>query len=83
VTPRRSCFILRIALQQFHRTSRWRIADKRSSKRCYDANNNRTSLRRRDGQTISYPYDFLNRAYHQTEPVAANCVTYGDCWMAG
>lgn len=42
----------------------------------YDANNNRTSLRRRDGQTISYSYDALNRVYQQTEPLAANSVTY-------
>ena len=42
----------------------------------YDANNNRTSVRKRDGQTISYSYDALNRVHLKTEPVAANSVTY-------
>lgn len=42
----------------------------------YDPNGNRLSLRKRDGQVISYLYDALNRMYQQTEPVAANSVSY-------
>ena len=43
----------------------------------YDGNGNRTSVRKRDGQTISYGYDALNRMSQKTEPVASNSVTYG------
>lgn len=46
----------------------------------YDQNGdriNRTSLRKRDGQTISYSYDALNRMSTKTEPVASLSVTYG------
>ena len=34
----------------------------------YDANGNRTSLRKRDGRTIAYAYDALNRATSKTYP---------------
>jgi len=34
----------------------------------YDANGNRTSLRKRDGRTIAYDYDALNRATAKTYP---------------
>jgi RHS repeat-associated protein len=43
----------------------------------YDPNGNRTSVRKRDGQTISYGFDALNRMSQKTEPVASNSVTYG------
>ncbi len=42
----------------------------------YDPNGNRTSLRKRDGQVISYVPDALNRIYQKTEPAAGNSVTY-------
>jgi len=34
----------------------------------YDANGNRTSLRKRDGRTIAYSYDALNRVASKTYP---------------
>jgi len=34
----------------------------------YDANGNRTSLRKRDGRTIAYAYDALNRVTSKTYP---------------
>jgi len=43
----------------------------------YDDNGNRISLRKRDGQSISYSYDALNRLLVKTVPVAANSVYYG------
>jgi len=43
----------------------------------YDPNGNRTSVRKRDGQAISYGYDAVNRMSQKTEPVASNSVTYG------
>jgi RHS repeat-associated protein len=42
----------------------------------YDPNGNRTSLRKRDGQAVSYSYDALNRMATKTEPVASQSVTY-------
>ncbi|MGN6849199.1 MAG: RHS repeat-associated core domain-containing protein, partial [Sphingomicrobium sp.] len=42
----------------------------------YDANDNRTSLRKRDGQIISYGYDALNRVSSKAVPGGHN-VTYG------
>ena len=44
----------------------------------YDANGNRTSLRKRDGRTIAYEYDALNRATSKTYPQGgARGVYYG------
>ncbi len=37
----------------------------------YDANANRTSLRKRDGVTLVYAYDALNRMTHKTVPASA------------
>jgi RHS repeat-associated protein len=37
----------------------------------YDANGNRTSLRKRDGSTITYQYDNLNRVIRKTVPERA------------
>jgi RHS repeat-associated protein len=37
----------------------------------YDANGNRTSLRKRDGTTIGYQYDVLNRVFLKTVPTSA------------
>lgn len=46
----------------------------------YDANSNRTSLRKRDGRTISYEYDTLNRIYRKDVP---NTQSYDrDVWYA-
>lgn len=36
----------------------------------YDANNNKTSWRRRNGYTINYAYDALNREYFKDVPVS-------------
>ncbi len=38
----------------------------------YDANGNRTSLRKRDGTTITYQYDALNRMTQKAAPVSAS-----------
>jgi RHS repeat-associated protein len=38
----------------------------------YDANGNRTSLRKRDGVTIGYAYDALNRVTQKTVPISAS-----------
>src|SRR3546814_4185050 len=35
---------------------------------CYDANGNRTSLRQRDGSTLTYQYDALNRMTKKVVP---------------
>lgn len=35
----------------------------------YDTNNNRTRLRKRDGRSITYKYDALNRVSHKIPPV--------------
>ncbi len=43
----------------------------------YDANNNRTSLRKRDGQNISYEYDALNRLSIKDVPGTPSDVYYG------
>jgi len=43
----------------------------------YDNNGNRTSLRKRDGQTISYQYDALNRMTFKQVPNASQDVSYG------
>ena len=43
----------------------------------YDPDDNRTSVRRRNGQTITYGFDALNRMAQKTEPVSSNSVTYG------
>jgi RHS repeat-associated protein len=42
----------------------------------YDANSNRTSMRKRDGQIISYTYDALNRVASKDLPGTAADVTY-------
>jgi RHS repeat-associated protein len=42
----------------------------------YDPNGNRTSVRKRDTQVISYSYDALNRISQKTEPVSSSSVTY-------
>lgn len=42
----------------------------------YDNNGNRTSLRKRDGQTIGYTYDALNRLTFKNEPTGSD-VYYG------
>ncbi len=42
----------------------------------YDANSNRTSLRKRDGQTISYTYDALDRMALKDGPVSDTAYTY-------
>ncbi len=43
----------------------------------YDANNNRTSLRKRDGSTLSFAYDTLDRVRVKTVPdcAGAECAT--------
>lgn len=43
----------------------------------YDGNSNRTSLRKRDGQVISYTYDKLNRVTLKNLPGTASDVYYG------
>lgn len=43
----------------------------------YDANGNRTSLRKRDGETITYQYDALNRMSVKLVPTASEDVYYG------
>lgn len=43
----------------------------------YDANGNRTSLRKRDGETIMYQYDALNRMSLKQVPTASQDVYYG------
>jgi RHS repeat-associated protein len=42
----------------------------------YDANSNRTSLRKRDGQTIGFSYDALNRVTAKDLPGTASDVAY-------
>jgi YD repeat-containing protein len=42
----------------------------------YDANSNRSSLRRRDGQLMTMSYDALNRLTLRTYPLAADNVSY-------
>ncbi len=43
----------------------------------YDANGNRLSLRKRDGQVITYAYDALNRLSVKTTPAGMSNVYYG------
>ena len=43
----------------------------------HDDNGNRTSLRKRDGQTISYNYDALNRVWWKAMPGSVGDVYYG------
>ena len=43
----------------------------------YDANGNRKSLRKRDGQTIIYEYDALNRVTRKDLPTGSADVYYG------
>lgn len=43
----------------------------------YDANGNRTSLRKRDSETITYQYDALNRMSLKQVPNASQDVYYG------
>jgi len=43
----------------------------------YDANGNRTSLKKRDGQTIAYQFDALNRMWLKDVPGTAGDVYYG------
>lgn len=43
----------------------------------YDGNGNRISLRKRDGQYISYHHDALNRVWRKDLPGAADDVYYG------
>lgn len=38
----------------------------------YDANGNRTAYRKRDGTTLSYTYDALNRVVQKTAPTSAS-----------
>jgi RHS repeat-associated protein len=45
----------------------------------YDANGNRTSLRKRDGRTISYSYDALNRVTSKTFASGGACVSGYAC----
>ena len=40
----------------------------------YDSVGNRTSLRKRDGKTITYEYDALNRVHRKTVPVSTSGV---------
>ena len=59
----------------FDRQSKWRFPSKTATGTAsttdyeqygYDANGNRTSLRKRDGKTITYAYDALNRVTSKT-----------------
>jgi len=43
----------------------------------YDANGNRTSLKKRDGQTIAYQYDSMNRMWLKDVPGTTADVYYG------
>ena len=43
----------------------------------YDANNNRTSLRLRSNDTITYQFDSLNRVYLKSFPAASGGTYYG------
>lgn len=43
----------------------------------YDANGNRTSLRKRNGSLLTFGYDALNRQASKTMPVASDSVSYG------
>ena len=69
----------------FGRLSKWTFPDKTLVGQVsttdyetygYDANGNRTSLRKRDGQTIGYTFDALNRMTLKTEPVGSS-IYYG------
>ena len=45
----------------------------------YDANDNRTSLRKRDGRTITYTYDALNRVTSELIPEGCAPIQVGAC----
>ena len=75
----------------FDRQSRWTFPSPTSTGQVnaadyeeygYDANGNRTSLRHRDGRTLTYTYDALNRMITKVVPVSASgaagyTVSYG------
>ena len=48
----------------------------------YDANGNRTSLRKRDGRTLSYGYDALNRMTSKIVPDGCAPIQAGGCTPA-
>jgi RHS repeat-associated protein len=75
----------------FERLAQWNFPDKTTTHTIsptdyeaytYDADDNRLSLRKRDGQTISYTYDALNRMTIKTVPAGGQAnVYYGyDAW---
>lgn len=45
----------------------------------YDADNNRTSLRRRDGRTLTFNYDALNRVTSKLVPTGCAPIQVGAC----
>ncbi|MBB5720221.1 RHS repeat-associated protein [Stakelama sediminis] len=49
----------------------------------YDANGNRTSLRKRDGRTITYNYDALNRLVSKYIPNGCAPIQVGACSPSG
>lgn len=50
------------------KTAAWTADPADYEEYAYDANGNRTSLRKRDGRTIAYAYDALNRVTSKTYP---------------
>ena len=48
----------------------------------YDANDNRTSLRRRDGRTLTFDYDALNRVTSKLVPSGCAPIQVGACTPA-
>ena len=76
----------------FDRQAAWYFPDKTSTGTAsttdyeaygYDANGNRTSLRKRDGRTIAYDYDALNRATSKTYPNGGARPVYYSYDLAG
>ncbi|UZJ43436.1 hypothetical protein OOT55_12315 [Marinimicrobium sp. C6131] len=54
-----------------HKTSKGSYSSGDYEKYSYDANQNRTSIRKRDGKIINYQYDRLNRVISKTFPASS------------
>ena len=76
-----------MAYDGFDRQTRWYFPSKTATGAInpgdyeaytYDANGNRLSLRKRDGYTITYTYDNLNRVTRKTVPERSG-LSWGSC----
>ena len=72
----------------FDRLSQWTFPSKTTAGQvntadyesyAYDAANNRTSLRKRDGRTLTFTYDGLNRVVTKTVPAGCAPIQVGGC----